>query len=79
MKIYPLLLLISLTTINASAQELEKVQQQIVLDFINTVKANNKDSLSAKISYPLGQTYPITKITDKQDFTRRYSELFDEN
>lgn len=78
MKIFSLLLLISFTAINASSQELEKAQQQIVLDFINTVKTNNKDSLAAKISYPLWRSYPITEVTDKQDFIKRYSELFDD-
>ncbi len=78
MKIFSLLLLISFTAINASSQELEKAQQQIVLDLINTLKTNNKDSLSAKISYPLGRSYPIKVVADKQDFIKRYSELFDD-
>ena len=78
MKIYSLLLLFTFSYYASSAQELEKRHHKIVLDFIQTVKSLNKESLAMKTSYPLKRQYPIPAIENKQDLINRYDTLFDD-
>lgn len=78
MKIYSLLLLFTFSYYASSAQELEKRHHKIVLDFIQTIKSQNKKGLALKTLYPLKRQYPIPAIENKQDLINRYDTLFDE-
>jgi len=78
MKIYSLLLLISVSFITASGQELDKQHRQIVLDFIQAVKNQNKEKLAVNTAYPLMRLYPVPAVKDQKDFISRYKELFDD-
>jgi len=62
-----------------SGQELSKENQLIISEFIDCVKENNIQKLSAKVSYPLRREYPISEIQNQQEFLKRYNEIFDAN
>ena len=54
-------------------QELEKINALIAL-----FKKKDIDGISNKISYPFYRQYPIPQIKDKEEFKRRFSEVFDQ-
>jgi len=63
----------------AQDQTLDKKYRPVVTNFVNAVKSGNIDKLSSKIKYPLNRTYPIPPIKNKQEFVKRYKEVFDDN
>jgi len=79
-KIVLAVLLISMINF-AYAQDpmLDKKYRPVVTGFINAVKVGNIEKLSSKIRYPLNRTYPIPPIKNKQEFVKRYKEVFDDN
>ncbi|KQM74849.1 hypothetical protein ASE74_02390 [Pedobacter sp. Leaf216] len=60
------------------SQTLDKKYLPVVNAFIATVKSGSIEKLSAKIKYPLTRTYPIPPIKNKQEFIKRYKEVFDD-
>jgi len=78
MKIYSLLLLFTFSYNASSGQELEKRHHKIVLDFIKTIKSQDKKGLALKTLYPLKRQYPIPAIENEQDLINRYDTLFDD-
>ncbi len=62
----------------AFAQNLTKEQQQIVSNFINCIKNHEKEKVSDMISYPFRREYPIPTIKSKEEFVKRYNEVFDD-
>lgn len=58
-------------------QEMSNENKKIISDFIDCVKNSNTVKLSEKVSYPFRREYPIAKIKNKQEFIKRYNELFD--
>ncbi len=44
---------------------------------IELFKSNNVDKVSDIISFPLERQYPIPSIKNKNEFTKRFSEVFD--
>lgn len=65
--------------VNAQDQTLDKKYRPVVTSFIKVVKSGNIEKLSSKIKYPLNRTYPIPPIKNKQEFVKRYKEVFDDN
>jgi hypothetical protein len=61
------------------SQTLNKKYHPAVTSFINAVKKGNIEKLSNKISYPLNRAYPLPSIKNKQEFVKRYKEVFDDN
>jgi hypothetical protein len=61
------------------AQDMSKENQKIVTDFIADVKNPNKDNLCNSISFPFQRQYPIPDINNRQDFLKRYKEVFDDS
>lgn len=59
-------------------QELTKEQQQVVFDFIDCIKYQNKEKLMGKVSLPFERAYPIPQIKSRQEFLNRYNEVFDD-
>lgn len=57
--------------------EMTKEHQQTVAVFISFIKHNNRDSVAARVSFPFKRQYPIPAIKDKQEFLKRYNEVFD--
>lgn len=57
--------------------EMTQEHQQTVSDFISYIKNNNRDSVAARVFFPFKRQYPIPVINNKQEFLRRYDEVFD--
>jgi len=71
-----LLLLLSCSIV--FGQSLEVKYHQVVLDFIDCIKNQKKEKLANKVHFPLTRKYPLPEIKNKQEFLKRYNEVFDE-
>jgi hypothetical protein len=60
-------------------QELKKQYQDVISKFIDCIKTQNKEKLSSLILYPLKREYPIPDIKNKQEFLKKYNEIFDDS
>jgi hypothetical protein len=60
------------------SQTLDKKYLPVVTGFIATVKSGSIEKLSNKVSFPLKRAYPIPPIKNKQEFAKRYREVFDD-
>jgi len=58
-------------------QDLKPEYQKFVKSFISNVRSNNKEGVSAFISFPLKREYPIPAVKNKADFIKRYDQIFD--
>ncbi|OXA72338.1 hypothetical protein B0A67_07290 [Flavobacterium aquidurense] len=59
------------------AQESKTDYQKLVKKFIENIKSDNKEAIGDWVVYPLKREYPIPDVTEKADFIKRYSEIFD--
>src|SRR5579862_1520978 len=64
---------------NLFAQDMSKENQKIVFGFIEEIKNPNKDNLCNSISFPFKREYPILNINNRQEFLKRYKEVFDDS
>jgi hypothetical protein len=71
------LVLLILSSVFMTAQELKTEYRAFINRFIENVKNDNKEAIADQIVYPLEREYPILDIVDKTDFIKRYGELFD--
>ncbi|HEX8015057.1 MAG TPA: hypothetical protein VF465_07475 [Flavobacterium sp.] len=77
-KIKIICLFLSVLTINlVKSQYLKPEYQKFIKVFISNVKNDKKQALAAMISYPFKREYPIPEIKSKEEFVKRYSEIFD--
>lgn len=60
-------------------QELKKEYQILVSNFIDCIKADNKEKVADLATFPFKREYPIPSIKNKQEFIRRYNEIFDDS
>ena len=63
-----------------SAHTVSGAEQQyssVVREFINAVKTKDPDNISVYISFPLRREAPIPPIINKQQFIKRFDEVFD--
>lgn len=60
------------------SQTLDKKYLPVVTDFITSIKNGKIEKLSNNIRYPLNRAYPIPPIKNKQEFVKRYKEVFDD-
>lgn len=51
--------------------------KKVITDFINSVKKNDTQAIAKKITFPFEREYPIPAIKNKEEFLKRYSEVFD--
>jgi hypothetical protein len=58
-------------------QELKKEYQKKIANFIDCVKNDRKKDISEMITYPFRREYPLPEIKNKQEFMKRYDEIFD--
>ena len=63
----------------AFAQELDKKYQTIVSGFINCIKTDNSDELANFFDFPMVREYPVPSIKNKDEFKRKYKEVFDDS
>ncbi|MBB4800870.1 hypothetical protein HNP37_000909 [Flavobacterium nitrogenifigens] len=78
MKIFKILLTILM--FNSSfliAQDLKPEYQKFISKFISEVKNGDKEAISKRIKFPLKRETPIPSVKDKQDFIKRYNQIFD--
>ncbi len=73
------LLILTIYLFTSSANALEQEHHNVVKNFIEVVKSNNRAKVSNYISYPLDRDLPIPSIKNKQQFLERYDEVFDES
>lgn len=59
-------------------QGLEDYEIDSIKALITLFKKKDIDGISNKISYPLYRQYPIPSIKDKEEFKKRFSEVFDQ-
>ncbi|TDQ08413.1 hypothetical protein [Pedobacter metabolipauper] len=69
--------ILSLSFVVVFGQEMKVEQQKVVSDFIYYIKNQKKEILADRVSYPLKREYPIPEIKNKQEFLKRYTEVFD--
>jgi hypothetical protein len=72
----------SLLTLNLYllfGQQMSIDNRKVIIDFINCIKNKDKDELSIRILFPLGREYPIPDIKNKEEFLKRYAEVFDDS
>lgn len=60
-------------------QDMNNKNLKVITNFIECIKSQNKESLSNMISFPLQREYPIPEIRNKQEFLKRYNEIFDDH
>lgn len=66
-----------LNLLTASGQELKKEWKKAVADFIVNIKNQQKEKLADNIAFPLKRKYPLPVIKSKEDFVKRFQEVFD--
>jgi len=54
-------------------------QSKVVFDFISCIKNQNRELLSDKIAYPLRREYPLPPVKNREEFLKRYNEIFDDS
>ncbi len=65
------------TAFGANAQDLPTQHHDVVIDFINCFKKNDRTKLAGLVAYPLKREYPLPAINNKEEFLQRYDEVFD--
>lgn len=51
--------------------------EKLVKQFKKIIGNNDKEKLSRQILYPLNREHPLPEVVDKEDFLKRYDEIFD--
>jgi len=73
-----IILILALIFSFSFGQEINKKYLKEISNFIDCFKTQNIEKLSSLISFPLKREYPIPDIKNKQEFLKRYNEIFDE-
>lgn len=60
-----------------NTQDLKPEYQKFISKFILEVKNNDKEAISKRIKFPFKREYPIPSVKNKQEFLKRYNQIFD--
>jgi hypothetical protein len=71
--------LFSLISNLTSAQVSKKEYQVIISKFIEEIKNGEQEKIANRSNFPFFREYPIPKIKSKQEFIKRYNDIFDDN
>ncbi|SFC54241.1 hypothetical protein [Flavobacterium phragmitis] len=71
------LLFLIFCSLFTNAQDLKPEYQKFISKFILEVKNNDKEAVSKHFKFPFKREYPIPLVKDKQDFIKRYNQIFD--
>lgn len=69
---------ISLDKGKRTNEELKDYEIDSIKTIITLFKEKDIDRISNKISYPLYRQYPIPPVKDKEEFKKRFNEIFDQ-
>lgn len=75
--IYGVFGVLLLSVVATSASSLKQKDHEHVIKIVEAFKANNRSLIAEYVSYPLSRRYPIPPIKDKQEFLKRFDEVFD--
>lgn len=75
--IFILIAFVIATTAFGQEGELKKEEIQAIQKTINTFKTKDKTKIADLISYPLSREYPIKDVQNKNDFIKRFDDIFD--
>jgi hypothetical protein len=67
------------TSIFGQNSELKNEQIQSIQKLINTFKTKDKTKIAELISYPLRREYPLKDVKNKDDFIKRFDDIFDKD
>jgi hypothetical protein len=70
-------LVVTATTAFGQNSELKREQIQSIQKLVNIFKTKNKTKIADLIYYPLRREYPLKDVKDKNDFVRRFDDIFD--
>lgn len=75
-----LLLIFAVTGITAAGQSIRLNNGQIskVKKIIDVFGTRDKAKIAGFIQYPLNRAYPLKDVKDRNDFTKRFDEIFDD-
>lgn len=71
-------IILTLNLFAAFGQGITKEQPNVVSNFIDCIKNQKKEKLLAQIYFPFHREYPIPQIKNRQEFLKRYNEVFDD-
>jgi hypothetical protein len=66
-------------SVTAFGQDNPNPNPKAVAAFIATVKKQDKQAIADKVIYPFRRQYPLTPVSNKQEFLARYNEIFDDS
>ena len=70
--------LFAFVTTNLSVpEEIPKEQKELIREFIEAVKNDDRDAVVGMIQYPLDRRYPLPDIEDEIGMLERYEQVFD--
>lgn len=67
------------TTTFGQNSGLKKEQIQSIQKLINIFKTKNKAKIADQIYYPLRREYPLKDVQNKNDFIKRFDDIFDKD
>lgn len=56
---------------------MSKENIEAVSRFVKAVKSGDREMIALRVYYPLRRAYPIPPVEDKDEFLKRYNEIFD--
>lgn len=77
MKKIAIIILLCFDLISVSGQDLSIKSQKVIRNFIENIKTKNKDKIANQVIFPLEREYPIPEIKNKNEFIKRFKEVFD--
>jgi hypothetical protein len=75
--IFILIAFVIATTAFGQDGELKKEEIQAIQKTINTFKTKDKTKIADLIYYPLSREYPLKDVQNKNDFIKRFDDIFD--
>jgi hypothetical protein len=75
--IFILIAFVIATTAFGQDGELTKEEIQAIQKTINTFKTKDKTKIADLIYYPLSREYPLKDVQNKNDFIKRFDDIFD--
>lgn len=71
------ILILNGTTATGQDNELKEGQIQVIKKLINAFTIKSKTGIADLINYPLKREYPLKDVKNRDDFIRRFDDIFD--